>query len=70
MIAAPGISAATCQEATEELAALQVQHTRLTKHQGQAGGLPRYLPLVDAEQVATLTTVRLDMPHPAATLSS
>lgn len=74
MIAAPGISADTRQEATEELAALQVLRTRLAKRQRQAGGLPRFLALVDAEQVAaqvaTLTTVQQGIATHRATLSS
>ena len=49
LLAAPGISAETREEATDELAALQVQRTRLAKRQRQAGGLPRFLALVDAE---------------------
>jgi hypothetical protein len=74
MIAAPGIDADTRQEASDELAALQMQCTRLAKRQHQAGGLPRFLALVDAEQVvaqvATLTTVQQGLAAHRATLSS
>jgi len=73
MMAAPGISADTRQEASDELAALQVQRTRLSKRQRQSGGVPRFLALVDAEQVAaqvaTLTTVQQDIAAHRATLS-
>lgn len=74
LMAAPGISAETREEATDELAALQVQRTRLAKRQRQAGGLPRFLALVDAEQVAaqvaTLTTVQQGIAAHRTTLSS
>jgi len=49
LVAAPGISPDTRQEAPDELAALQVQRTRLAKRRRQAGGLPRFLALVNAE---------------------
>lgn len=74
LMAAPGISDDTRQDATDELAALQVQRTRLTKRQRQAGGVPRFLALVDAEQVAaqvaTLTTMQQGIAAHRATLSS
>lgn len=52
VLAAPGIDAELQETTTDELAALQVQRTRLVKRQRQSTGLARFLAAVDAEQVA------------------
>lgn len=72
VLAAPGIDADTQETTTDELAALQVQRTRLLKRQRQGSGLARFLAAVDAEQVAVqvaaLTTILAGIDAHRATL--
>ncbi|MDO7876794.1 hypothetical protein Q5H93_18760 [Hymenobacter sp. ASUV-10] len=72
VLAAPGIDAELQETTTDELAALQVQRTRLVKRQRQSSGLARFLAAVDAEQVAaqvaTLTTIIAGIDAHRATL--
>ncbi|AMR27014.1 hypothetical protein A0257_07760 [Hymenobacter psoromatis] len=71
MLAAPGIDAGLT-ETTDELAALQVQRTRLAKRGRLSTGVTRFLAVVDSEQVAqqvaTLTTVKAGIAAHRATL--
>jgi len=74
VLAAPGIDAELQETTTDELAALQVQRTRLVKRQRQrqSTGLARFLAAVDAEQVAaqvaTLTAIIAGIDAHRATL--
>ncbi|MGI4870114.1 MAG: hypothetical protein ACRYFX_02930 [Janthinobacterium lividum] len=73
VLAAPGIDADLTETTTDELAALQVQRTRLAKRNRLSTGVTRFLAVVDAEQVArqvqTLTDVKAGIAAHRATLT-
>ena len=74
VLAAPGIDADLQETTTDELAALQVQRTKLVKRGRLSTGVVRFLAVVDAEQVAqqvaTLTAVKAGIATHRATLTA
>ncbi|WP_046245332.1 hypothetical protein [Hymenobacter terrenus] len=74
LLGVASIDAQTREEATDELAALQVRRTTLTKRKRLTTGVVRFLGEVDAEQiasqVATLTAIRDGIAPHRATLSA